>query len=189
MSSVLTRSPEPTKQLRNRLELAKYFAELGFTKGAEIGVFEGRYSEVLCQNIPKLDLLLVDNYPRRPQSLLATARARLTPYNTTFVQKSSMKAVKDVTDASLDFVFIDADHSYDAVRDDILEWSKKVRPGGIVSGHDYYENSRGLLGVVRAVDEYVNEHGYELKLTAWDRHNPVKDDRQPSWYFFKEGGK
>lgn len=184
MSSVLTRSPVPTEKLQNRLELAKYFARLGFTKGAEIGVHQGQYSEILCQTIPNLHLLSVDSYPGRRQRHLEAAKPRLEPLNVDFILKSSMEAVKDVPDESLDFVFIDACHIYEFVRDDIREWSKKVRPGGIVSGHDYYESRRGLIGVIRAVDEYVGDHGHELKLTDWDRGNPVRDERQPSWYFF-----
>jgi len=31
----------------------------------------------------------------------------------------------------------------------------------------------------------VKEHGYELKLTEWDKENPIRDDRQPCWYFTK----
>lgn len=185
MNLIATQSPTPTKTVQNRVELAKYFAKLGFTRGAEIGLYEGYYSEVLCNNIPNLNLLTVDNYPRKPLRLLETAKSRLAQYNVTFIRKSSMEAVAEIPDASLDFVFIDACHTYECVRDDIREWSKKVRYGGIVSGHDYYESRTGLLGVIKAVDEYVNEHGYTLQLTEWDRHNPVKDDRQPCWYFFK----
>lgn len=179
------RSPVPAVKLKNRIELAKYFAEVGFNKGAEIGVSDGRYSEILCQTIPNLHLLSVDNYPTRRKSSLAAAKARFEPLNVDFVLKSSMEAVKNVPDESLDFVFIDACHAYEFVRDDIREWTKKVRPDGIVSGHDYYESRTGTIGVIKAVDEYVSEHGYELKLTERDRGNPVRDDRQPCWYFFK----
>lgn len=55
-------------------------------------------------------------------------------------------------DGSLDFVFLDADHSYEAVRLDIASWLPKVRPGGVLAGHDY--GSRiGIDSVIRAVDE------------------------------------
>lgn len=48
---------------------------------------------------------------------------------------------------TLDMVYIDADHTYEPVKMDILTWKDKVRPGGIISGHDYME------GVKQAVDE------------------------------------
>ena len=117
-----------------------------------------------------------------------------------------MDAVVDVADESLDFVFIDADHKYVSVCEDIREWSKKVRIGGIVSGHDYYKTRGENLGVINAGDEYVAERGYTLRLTDNGRHdgddtylamdgrgNAVDgkwdsltvDDRQPCWYFTK----
>lgn len=51
-----------------------------------------------------------------------------------------------------DVVFIDADHAYDAVRDDILAYRPLLRPGGLLCGHDY---ERGCSGVIRAVDELL----------------------------------
>ena len=48
-----------------------------------------------------------------------------------------MQALEDFLDNSLDFVFIDANHTFEYVVNDIAEWSKKVRPGGIISGHDF----------------------------------------------------
>jgi len=55
-------------------------------------------------------------------------------------------------DESIDFLFIDADHSYEAVRKDIELWFPKVKTGGIISGHDY--TTLYGYGVVRAVDEF-----------------------------------
>ena len=51
----------------------------------------------------------------------------------------------------LDFVFIDADHRYEAVLADIAAWRPHVRPGGWLMGHDY--NREAHPGVVQAVDE------------------------------------
>ncbi len=53
-------------------------------------------------------------------------------------------------DRSLSFVFIDGDHAYEAVKLDISLWREKVKPGGILAGHDY---TKEWPGVVRAVDE------------------------------------
>jgi len=170
--------------LKNRIELAKYFNELGFKTGAEIGVFDGRYSEILCQNIPELKLLCVDIW--RQNRIFELAKKKLAPYNTILIKKSSMDAVKEVHNESLDFVFIDANHRYGPVKEDIREWTKKVRKGGIVAGHDYYIfRYSGNRGVIGAVDEYVKENGYKLCITSKDGNNDCKDDRQPSWFFIK----
>ncbi|TSC86766.1 MAG: hypothetical protein G01um101416_620 [Microgenomates group bacterium Gr01-1014_16] len=170
-------------EVKNRTDLAKYFAQLNFKVGAEIGVHGGRYSEILCQIIPKLKLFCVDIWTSQP--VFQAAKDKLAQYNTTLIQKSSMDAVKEIPDESLDFVFIDADHKYASVKRDITEWTKKVRPGGIVAGHDYYVfyHSRNR-GVIDAVDEYVKKWSYKLFTTGQNWAANSRDDRQPSWYFF-----
>src|SRR3990167_907724 len=53
------------------------------------------------------------------------------------IKKSSVEAAKDFQDGSLDAVYIDAAHDEDSVREDIRTWRAKIKPGGILSGHDY----------------------------------------------------
>ncbi len=50
---------------------------------------------------------------------------------------TSTSAAEFVTDASLDFVYVDADHSYEAVKEDIRLWLPKVHKGGYIGGHDF----------------------------------------------------
>jgi predicted O-methyltransferase YrrM len=83
-----------------------------------------------------------------------------------------MEAVKDFKDESLDFVFIDGNHQYSYVLEDITEWSKKVRSGGIVSGHDYFEFLDN--GVIRAVNEYVKQYP-QIKLNITTTHKRPKN--------------
>jgi predicted O-methyltransferase YrrM len=66
------------------------------------------------------------------------------------IQKTSWDAAENFSDYSLDFVFIDADHSYDSVIKDIKNWLPKVKSGGMISGHDY----NNPCGVKQAVDEF-----------------------------------
>lgn len=172
--------------MRNRIELAKYFAEQGFTEGAEVGVFTGYFSEVMFQHIPALHLYCVDiwgegKYKRAEEECLE----RLKPYNATIIKKYSVEAAKDVEDGSLDFVYIDAAHDYDNVKIDINAWAPKVRVGGIISGDDAYEFPSGKGGVLRAATEYASQHHFNLKFTDWDIENPVRDDRQPSFWFVR----
>lgn len=182
--------------LKNRLAIAEMFRDLGFTKGAEIGVFDGYYSEVLCQTIPGLKLYSVDAwevYPgyrdhkfessmRRAES---KARERLAKYDCHIIKKFSTDALADFKDDSLDFVYIDANHEYRHVKQDIECWSKKVRIGGIVAGDDYYMTRAGNFGVIQAIHEYVEEHNYTLNITPWDLDDPAEDNRQPQWYFWR----
>jgi hypothetical protein len=76
----------------------------------------------------------------------------------------SHKAADEIADASLDFVFIDADHSYEGCKRDLDVWSRKLKPGGLLSGHDYANTSFQDFGVTRAVDEFVAARGLKLEL-------------------------
>jgi hypothetical protein len=67
---------------------------------------------------------------------------------------SSFDIVKEYKDSSLDFVFIDSDHSYDCVKSEIINWWPKVKQGGILAGHDY-----PIEDVARAVHEVLDPLG------------------------------
>lgn len=65
------------------------------------------------------------------------------------IKSYSWEAAKNFSDSSVDFVFIDADHKYESVVKDINAWLPKIKKGGIISGHDYFNP----CGVKKAVDE------------------------------------
>ena len=70
----------------------------------------------------------------------------------------SADTIVEFEDGSFDFVFIDGNHEYSHVLEDITEWTKKVKPGGIVCGHDYKEDKVNNYGVIEAVNEYVHDN-------------------------------
>lgn len=136
-----------------RKVMAELFCELGFISGAEIGVREGEYSEIMCRANPKLELYGVDPYIAHKgyrdhikdepfEAYYEEAKKRLTPYNFKFVRKFSLDALNDFANQSLDFVYIDGNHDFKNCTNDITEWSKKVKYGGIISGHDYIRYKR-----------------------------------------------
>jgi predicted O-methyltransferase YrrM len=166
------------REVKNRVDLAKLFCELGFTIGAEIGVFKGWYSRELLGRNPNLFLYCVDPWQRKNERVFEIAKQKLANYNAKLIRKTSAEALKDIADSSLDFVYIDGEHDYKNVRHDVFGWSKKVRTGGIVSGHDYFTHTAGVeFGVIRAVDEYVKENDQQLFIT--------KEEFAPSWLFYK----
>lgn len=157
-----------------RGDLARLFSELGFTKGAEIGVWTGGYSEELCLANPDLHLTCVDawrqyksyneakNNQGRLDAAYQEALTRLRPYDCTILRMNSEDAAARVPDASLDFIYIDANHAEDFVRQDLDLWVPKVRSGGIVSGHDFTigppKKKHKHLGVTPAVTSYAAAH-------------------------------
>jgi predicted O-methyltransferase YrrM len=140
----------------HRDTLSKLVRKHGWTAGAELGVDKGILFERLLRDCPNLSLVGVDVFPvehRRERCEAIAAefadRARLLIMRTA-------DAADLVPDGALDFVFIDADHSYDSVREDIAFWRGKVRQGGWIGGHDY---NHKWPGVVQAVDEAFGAQG------------------------------
>jgi len=173
-----------------RQDLAKLFNELGYTKGAEIGVERGRFSKVLCTQIPKLQLKCIDPWAPFTHHNAATmentfqnAKLRLARFGDRieFIRKTSLEAVKDIPDGSLDFVYIDAMHDFDFVMRDIINWVPKVRSGGIVSGHDYIKIQG--YGVISAVDTYTRAHNINSWFITAERDPRVNGS--PSWFWAK----
>jgi hypothetical protein len=129
--------------------LTAFVKRHGFTRGAELGVDKGVLFNMLLMECPALHLIGVDTCPvpkRRAQceSIVEDFPDRAVLHIMTTHEASAL-----VPDYSLDFVFIDADHSEAAVEDDIACWTSKVRPGGWLGGHDY---SKHFPGVIRAVN-------------------------------------
>lgn len=179
--------------MKNRLALIEHFNELGYKVGAEIGTCYGEFAEKMYKTIPELTLFVIDNWNNKEtehrekkhgRNVEWYCRNRLANWRPIIMKMDSVEAAQYIADGSLDFVYIDGDHTYEGVKRDINAWASKVRSGGVVSGDDYYvfPNS-GNDGVIRAVDEYVKEHGIELNVTDWDRENPERDERQPNWYW------
>jgi hypothetical protein len=77
------------------------------------------------------------------------------------IRKDSAAAAADYADHSLDFVFIDADHSYEGVKKDILAWLPKMKPDGILAGHDYawHEPIRQAVSDVFGAGDYSDPWG------------------------------
>jgi hypothetical protein len=159
-----------------RQDLAAHFAAKGYTRGAEIGVERGKFSEVLCESIPGLSLLAVDAWSTKPgyrehvtQQELDTfekqTRKRLQKYGAHVVKGFSVDVARTVPDGSLDFVYIDADHAEAAVIADLKAWVPKVKRGGIVSGHDY--NLSSVKRAVRDAHAGVVQSTHESSPSFW----------------------
>lgn len=88
-----------------------------------------------------------------------------------FINKTGDDAVSDIPDNSLDYIFIDGDHSYDAVKKDLKHYYSKVKPGGIFAGHDY-----SWQGVTQAVGEFRLNNKI---------HTPVQFCPNDVWFWYK----
>ena len=92
------------------------------------------------------------------------------------LRMASLDAVNRFEDDSLDFVFIDASHEYEDVKNDIIAWFPKVKSGGIIAGHDYYVGPTDHFpGVKRAVNETLNTEQLEFSEDCWIYEVKQKD--------------
>lgn len=181
-----------------RDELPQFFVEMGFKRGAEIGVYKGEYTVKFCE--AGLTMYGIDPWKafygqgrtqqvqERQDFLFAHAQRVLAPYlkkDCTLIRKDSMDAVNLFMDEALDFVYIDGDHEFSHVAQDIVYWTKKVKIGGIVAGHDYFSTNPKANNVICQVRPVVNAYAEAMKIpNFWvfgndDRHQ----DKALSWMF------
>jgi len=181
-----------------RNDLAQLFCDLGFRIGAEIGVKKGYYSKILCLYNPELKLYSIDPWMEtdeyrdytqdKMERYYEESKRRLESVNCELIRKKSLDAVKDFDDNSLDFVYIDGDHRYKSVIDDLTEWSRKVKPNGIIAGHDWGLYPARNCDVEKAVPEFIKTHS----INPWfviDGHRNEKGvnlTRPNSFFWVKE---
>lgn len=137
----------------------------GWRRGAELGLGGGHLSRRLMESCPDLHLTGVDTLVREDRAERVRALAAAYPDRYALLPMRTSEGAAHVLDASLDFVFIDAGHSYAAVYEDIDLWRHKVRPQGFVLGHDYGHPKYD--GVARAVDEWCGDGAWLLDHTVW----------------------
>jgi predicted O-methyltransferase YrrM len=129
----------------------------------EIGCYKGRSTRALADATPGRVTAVDCWLPFKDRQWLLTGKEYaefqrnvndlLLSGKVTAWKLKSVQAVETFKDRKFDMVFIDADHAYESVRDDILAWRKLVRKGGLLCGHDY--GHADWPGVKRAVDELL----------------------------------
>jgi len=181
----------------DRNDLPEFMRQMGCRVGAEIGVDKGEYTEVLCQGglyVYAIDpwVMYEDYFEPTTEDHYVIAKDRLAKYDCRIIKRTSMEALQFFKDDSLDFVYIDGNHSFVYIAQDIYYWSKKVRKGGIVAGHDYYyhrakDGNRFKMNVRHVVDCYVKAAGIKkLYILGSKEMRPgEKRDRYRSWFWIK----
>jgi len=187
----------------SRDELPGFLVSKGFKVGAEIGVYKGEYTEKFCK--AGLKMFGIDPWvafpgqgrtqqvQSRQDFLFGHATRLLAPYDCTLIRKTSMEAFTDFKDESLDFIYIDGDHSFRGVAEDLYEWAKKVKKGGVISGHDYFCTIPEARNIVAQVAPVVDAYVKCFKIPnfyTFGRSKPLseekKDDRYLSWMWIKK---
>lgn len=164
-------------------------------KVAEIGVAEGSFSECILKiNDPK-ELHLIDcwehqnwsyrsdwcNAPQKEQDKrFKSVTEKFEKYPQVIIHKGySLEVVKIFPDHYFDWIYIDSNHTYKAVKKDLEAWFPKIRSNGIIAGHDYTCKPYFPMGVIQAVDEFIEKHDIEMFL--------IDDDPWHSWAIRRKG--
>lgn len=183
----------------NRLELIKQIGIHPTGLGVEVGSFKGEFAKQIL-NAWDGYLYMVDVWRGLGDEYLDASNHNIHTnvyaeamkniegfeHRAIMIRAKSDIAVEMIPDNSLDFVYIDANHAYDYVVEDIRLWYPKVKNGGYLMGHDYIDidwyndpnflpNGKdkhiysgiymGVFGVNPAVDEFCKEHEYTLNIT------------------------
>jgi hypothetical protein len=149
---------------------------------AEIGVFCGDYSLDIRETYKNSNLFLIDFWQTEgndffyseehgvTENAYLIAKSRFENDKQSFLLKGrSEDMAKKFEDNFFDFVYIDADHSYEGVKNDINIWIKKIKKGGILAGHDWDPNPEmkkvEKFGINKALTEYLNNDLTNLNIT------------------------
>jgi hypothetical protein len=159
------------------------FIELGSYRGESTEVWAKHYNDVIaidpwdynptpellyciqnCLNSSSKEGLDWENLGTIFTDVEKSFDERMSPYIITKLRMFSDNALGIFDDGSIDIVYIDALHDYDTIFKDIEQWSKKVKPSGFISGHDY---TKKWPGVIQAVDEHFGKPDRVFGDTSW----------------------
>lgn len=132
----------------NRKHFLRYLIQTNnFKFIAELGVNDGRTTFALLKSCPNIEKYYAIDLSTRK---FYNSDIKKEYPNLIAINGNTTKVSDHIPDKSLDLVFIDANHSYEFVKQDILKYRPKLKSGGVLSGHDI-----NFLGVNKAVNECV----------------------------------
>lgn len=182
-----------------RVEFGAYLQALGATgPGLELGVQRGHFSRVVLAHWSNVSTyVLVDPWAhqsdyvdaanvdgRAQEQIMAEARANLEPWKDKleWVRKYSNEAVANWEDCTFEFIYVDAQHDYEGALNDMIDYWPKLKPGGVMAGHDYLNAIIGgtIFGVRNAADRFATAVSRPLYSTDTE-----KDGHFPSFWLIK----
>jgi hypothetical protein len=144
---------------------------------AEIGVDEGGFtSNILSVTRPRhlhlIDMWATSDYNESKfEAVRRKFAAEQAAGAVTIHRRSSLDAVGEFSDGYFDWVYIDTTHAYALTADELRAFAPKVKPGGLIAGHDYTMGNWSIalrFGVIEAVHEFCVEHDWALKYLTVD---------------------
>ena len=157
-------------------------------KVAEIGVLKGKFAKEIISSLEPSEYIGIDPYEKyddRPSVEYFRQNSIEKVYNKTnklieglghkLYRMSSKEAAPLFYQNYFDLVYIDGDHRYKKVKQDIELWYNRIKYGGILAGHDYIKVKD--FGVVQAVNEFVEKEQLELNINS---------EKWKTWWVYKK---
>lgn len=152
-------------------------------KVAEIGVLEGDYAKIIYDSFSDAEINLIDLWQTESNDFFFSTVEGLTERayqkvqqrffglnNVKLLKGNSSVVFKQFPDEYFDFIYIDADHSYEGLLKDLQNWFPKVKRGGVISGHDWDchpdHEFYHKFGVDGALKSYFKEKIRDVMLTS-----------------------
>lgn len=152
---------------------------------AEVGCNDGAFAKQVLRDWEGRHYIMIDPWEEQPRDIFKEVQGY--QYQTSFekcsqmaeedgritiMRKFSSDAVKQVSDGHLDCCYLDGNHAYESVMQDLTLWWPKVRQGGLLGGHDYYNYTRNghWCEVKKALDEWASHmrlHFHVTPCTSW----------------------
>lgn len=169
--------------------------------GVEIGVYEGINAKYFLKELDIEFVFLIDSYvaykryaPKKLGSKANLERAEKVAHailgnyghKIKWIKKKSTEAAEIFVDGTLDFVYIDGNHAYDFVKEDIRLYYPKLKENGLLAGHDY-----DMKSVKKAVDDFGEINGLEVCATATNEGPIFLNERKwiagkYDWWIWKD---
>lgn len=190
------------RKIRDRKSLASLLPRGGIA--AEIGVQRGRFAKVLYRRAKPQRLHLIDcwqhqddekydadtanvsdllhekNYRRTQQRLAAGIRCGRVQLHRGY----SVPTLAAFNDQYFDWVYVDANHTYEGVTADLEACLPKMKIGGLICGHDYINSPywrHANYGVVEAVDDFCQRHNWRIICLTREPGNEIDKQGNPSY--------
>lgn len=201
------------RRMRDRAQLPKLLISLGLKgESVEVGVREGDYSKHIMRSWEGKLHHMVDPWAHQDNNLYKDISNRNQAHQNrlynklkTFMQQTypnrselhrgySADVAKTFANASLDFVYLDARHDYEGVKEDLHAWWDKLSVGGVYAGHDFVPDgmiNAGAFGVQKAVHEFARAKEKEFMSISIKRPNGARLEPQrvdggwTTWYIIK----
>ena len=169
-----------SRTLKALQEVCDHIGDVSEMTMVEIGCYAGESTAIWCKNFKKVYAIdpWLDGKGYDPNDVASRVMSnaieeqfdnRLAKFeNFDKIKNFSYEVADQFEDESLDFVYIDGEHTYEGVQKDIEMYLPKVKKGGFIGGHDYKPKWQGVMDAVNekfeSPDKTFDDNSWIVKI-------------------------